>query len=89
MVGVGLCAFAGQLCLTRAYQLLPAVNASALGYSAPVFGIILDLTIFGAFPALHTLTGGGLIVASGLWCVQRSRALTVFTTASRQEAGSP
>ena len=88
LVGVGFCAFVGQLCLTRAYQLLPAVNASALGYSTPVFGIMMDLSIFGAVPAFHTLLGGSLIVASGLWWVQRSRASTEAKTASLHEPGS-
>ena len=89
LVGVGLCAFTGQLCLTKAYQVLPAVSASALGYSAPVFGIFLDLTIFGVLPAMHTFVGGCIIVSSGLWWVQRSRASTDPMTKSRQESGSP
>jgi len=88
LVGVGLCAFVGQLCLTRAYQLLPAVNASALGYSTPLFGIALDLSVFGVIPELHTFFGGSLIVASGLWWVQRSRASTDAKTTSLHESGS-
>ena len=88
LIGVGLCAFIGQLCLTRAYQLLPAVNASALGYSTPVFGIMLDLSIFGVVPPAQTLIGGSFIVASGLWWVQRSRASTEAKTVSLHEPGS-
>ena len=82
LVGVGLSAFAGQLCLTKAYQ-LPAVRASALGYSAPLFGITVDLALFAAVPTTSTLIGGALIVLSGLWWIHPSIASTEEITSAR------
>ena len=82
LIGVGLSAFVGQLCLTKAYQVLPAVNASTLGYSAPIFGIFMDLAIFTAVPTGTTLLGGALIVVSGLWWIQPSMASTDETTSA-------
>ena len=84
LVGVGLSAFAGQLCLTKAYQILPAVRASALGYSAPLFGTIIDLALFAAVPTTSTLIGGALIVLSGLWWIHPSIASTEEITSVRQ-----
>ena len=89
LVGVGFCAFVGQLCLTKTYQLLPAVNASAIGYAAPVFGVLMDLTVFGALPSLPTIVGGLIIVASGLWWIQSDRPSTDAMTSSRHDSGSP
>ena len=82
LIGVGLSAFVGQLCLTKAYQVLPAVNASTLGYSAPIFGIFMDLAIFTAVPTGTTLLGGALIVLSGLWWIQPSMSSTDETTSA-------
>ena len=67
LIGVGLAALTGQLCLTRAYQELPAIRASALGYAAPVVGVCVDIVIFASWPMPHTLFGGALIITSGLW----------------------
>jgi drug/metabolite transporter (DMT)-like permease len=61
LVAVGLAATIGQLCMTRAYAKAPPANVAVVGLSQVVFGLILDVTMWGRPIDGWTLVGIGLI----------------------------
>jgi drug/metabolite transporter (DMT)-like permease len=67
LLGVGLCATVGQLCLTKAFASGPAAKVSVIGMSQIVFAMILEVLILDrSFNAL-TLLGMGLVVTPCCW----------------------
>jgi drug/metabolite transporter (DMT)-like permease len=63
LVGIGVLATAGQLCLTRAYALAPAARIGAFTYVAVVFGGLIGWGLWGERPDGASLAGMGLVVA--------------------------
>jgi drug/metabolite transporter (DMT)-like permease len=77
LVGIGVLATFGQLCLTRAYALAPAARVGAFTYVAVVFGGLIGWTLWGERPDATSLTGMALVVACCLlagWRGPRARA---------------
>jgi S-adenosylmethionine uptake transporter len=66
VLAAGVAGTAAQYCLTRAYQLAPAVLVSAVGYSAPVMTMGLGMALFGKAPDALALAGCGLILMAGV-----------------------
>ena len=65
VLGIGACAAAGQLLMTRAYQLDRAARVAAASYTAPLFGFLADAAWFGQAPGWHATIGAVLVVAGG------------------------
>ena len=63
LVGTGLFAAVGQLCLTKAYSLAPAARIGVFTYSAAVFGGILGWALWGESPDSASIAGMLLVVA--------------------------
>jgi drug/metabolite transporter (DMT)-like permease len=63
LVGIGVLATAGQLCLTRAYALAPAARIGAFTYVAVVFGGLIGWLLWGERPDAATAAGMALVVA--------------------------
>ena len=62
LLGTGVLATAGQLCLTRAYALAPAARIGAFTYSAVVFGGLLGWAAWGEAPDAASLAGMALVI---------------------------
>ena len=62
LIGIGLFATAGQLCLTRAYALAPAARIGAFTYVAVVFGGLIGWTLWGERPDAQSLLGMVLVI---------------------------
>jgi drug/metabolite transporter (DMT)-like permease len=63
LVGIGVLATLGQLCLTRAYALAPAARIGAFTYVAVVFGGLAGWALWGERPDLASFGGMALVVA--------------------------
>ena len=63
LVGTGVFATIGQLCLTRAYALAPAARIGAFTYVAVVFGGLLGWALWQEAPDAVSITGMALVIA--------------------------
>ncbi len=63
LVGIGVLATVGQLCLTRAYALAPAARIGAFTYVAVVFGGLIGWVSWSERPDAASLAGMALVVA--------------------------
>lgn len=62
LVGIGVLATAGQLCLTRAYALAPAARIGAFTYVAVVFGGLIGWALWQERPDAASLAGMALVI---------------------------
>lgn len=81
VAGIGLAGALGQWAITEAFRRGEASMIAPLEYSALVWGLLLDLTLWGVLPDGITWLGAGIIIASGLYLLRRERV--------HAEAGHP
>jgi drug/metabolite transporter (DMT)-like permease len=62
LVGIGVLATLGQLCLTRAYALAPAARIGAFTYVAVVFGGLIGWALWRERPDAASVSGMALVV---------------------------
>ncbi len=74
LAGIGACAAAAQLLMTRAYQAARAPRVAAASHVQPVWGGLADLVFFGLLPSLNTWVGGAIVMAAVGWLVWRTPA---------------
>ena len=75
LVGIGVGATMGQVLMTRAYQADRAATVAAASHIGPVWGVLIDLVIFGVLPATNTILGGAVVMVAVLWLVFRPQGL--------------
>lgn len=73
IAGVGLSGALAQYAITEAFRRGEASLIAPLEYTALVWGVLLDLTLWGVLPDGVTWIGAGIIVASGLYLLRRER----------------
>jgi len=66
----------GQYAITDAFRRAPASRTAPLEYTALIWGIILDRVLWNTLPDAITLTGAGVIIASGIYLLRREREHT-------------
>ena len=71
--GIGVAGAIGQYAITEAFRLAEASRVAPLEYSALVWGLLLDLTLWGVLPDAVTWIGAAIIVASGLYLIRREK----------------
>lgn len=80
LAGLALSGFLGQLAISEAFRHGQAAAIAPFEYSALAWGIALDWLIWSATPDGWTLSGGAIIIASGLYLARseapRRRAAT-------------
>ncbi len=81
IAGMGLAGAAGQVALTRAFQLGEASLIAPLEYTGLVWVIGWDVLFWGVLPDGYTWLGGAIIVASGLYLLHRERIRKVAAPA--------
>jgi drug/metabolite transporter (DMT)-like permease len=79
LLGLALTGFLAQLAITEAFRHGQAAAVAPFEYSALAWAILLDWTFWRSVPDLYTLTGGAVIIASGIYLIRREapRALIV------------
>ena len=63
----------GQYAITEAFRRAAASRIAPIEYTALVWGIILDRLVWHTLPDAVTLVGAAVIIASGLYLLQRER----------------
>jgi drug/metabolite transporter (DMT)-like permease len=71
LVGVGLAASAGQVCLTKAFVHGPPAKVAVVGLTQIVFAMGLDILLFSKTFDRWTLLGVGLVLIPTAWVVTR------------------
>lgn len=78
LISLGIGGGLGQLCVTFAYRYAPAGILAPMIYSAMLWSVLLDITLYGNWPTESLLLGCGIIIASGLMIVfHESRGKTL------------
>ena len=75
MVGVGLSGALGQNFITQAFRRAPASVVTPFEYTALLWGVLLDFAIWHVLPGAVTLVGGSIVIAAGLFLIERERRL--------------
>ena len=75
MAAAGLCGGLGHYILIKAYEIAPASILSPFVYTQLIWMIIAGYIVFGDFPDVWTLTGGMIVIASGLYIFHREARL--------------
>lgn len=73
IAGVGLTGALGQYFVIEAFRLGEASAIAPLEYTALLWGVLLDFGLWHVLPDGATWVGAGIIVASGLYLLQRER----------------
>ena len=71
--GIGVAGAIGQYAITEAFRLAEASRVAPLEYSALVWGLLLDLSLWGVLPDAVTWIGAAIIIASGLYLIRREK----------------
>ncbi len=73
LIGVGLFGSLGQHFITEAFRNAPASVVTPFEYTALVWGVLLDLVVWGVLPSAITLLGGSIVIGAGLYLMWRER----------------
>ena len=73
ILGIGVGGALGQYTITEAFRLGEASLIAPLEYTALIWGVGLDLALWGVLPDAVTWLGAAIIVASGLYLLRRER----------------
>lgn len=71
LILIGLVGGVGQILITRAFSLAPAVTVSPFQYTQIVWGVALGWLIFADRPDPTVLLGAAVVIASGLYLLHR------------------
>lgn len=75
ILGIGIAGGFGQYAVTEAFRLGEASLIAPLEYTALVYGVLLDVALWGVLPDGATWLGAAIIVGSGLYLLRRERAV--------------
>jgi drug/metabolite transporter (DMT)-like permease len=73
LLGVGITATAGQLCLTKAFTIGQPAKVAVVGLSQIVFTMIVDVCVFGVEFTRFNMLGIVLVLAPTAWVLLQSR----------------
>jgi drug/metabolite transporter (DMT)-like permease len=73
IAGLGISGALGQYFITEAFRRAPPPVIAPLEYTALAWGMLFDWVIWATAPSLRMLSGAAIIVASGLYIIQRER----------------
>lgn len=80
ILGIGIAGGLGQYAVTEAFRLGEASLIAPLEYTALVYGVLLDLALWGVLPDGVTWLGAAIIVGSGLYLLRREKAVASTST---------
>ena len=69
LIALGVCGAIGQLLLTEAFRSAPPAIVAPFEYTALLWGILIDWTVWSVLPASRVYVGGGIVMASGLYLI--------------------
>ncbi len=86
LVAIGVVGGMGQIAMTQAYRLGPASAIAQFEYSAIVWAIVFDISIWAIWPDRGVLAGAAVMAAAGLYIFRREAELA---RRARQDAAGP
>lgn len=84
LIGAGIAGGVGQIFLTESYRHADMSIIAPFDYTSLILSIIIGYLVFGDVPTLHTLTGGLIVIAAGIFIILRERALGLERAASKK-----
>jgi drug/metabolite transporter (DMT)-like permease len=84
LVAAGFCGGVAQILMTEAYRHAEASTVAPFEYTSMILGIIVGYLAFGDIPTIHTLVGGAIVVAAGMFIIWRERQLGLRRGAARK-----
>jgi drug/metabolite transporter (DMT)-like permease len=75
LAGIGLLGSLGQHFITEAFSNAPAAVVTPFEYTALLWGVLLDLVVWGVLPGAVTLAGGAIVIGAGLFLIRREAGL--------------
>ena len=82
IAAVGIGGYLGQWAITEAFRLGEASFLAPFEYSALVWGLAFDWTLWKTLPDARALAGAAVIIASGIYLVRRERLTSLQKSAS-------
>jgi drug/metabolite transporter (DMT)-like permease len=79
LIAMGVTGALGQLLITEAFKCAPVSIVAPFEYSTLFWGVLLDLMLWGDLPGPIVFVGAAVIVASGLYLMQRERTPPLVT----------
>ncbi len=70
---IGILGSTGHFAMIKAFECAPATTIAPFGYTSLLWATGYGYIVFDEFPDTFTLTGGAIIVASGLYVLHRER----------------
>lgn len=77
IAGIGLAGAIAQMLLIEAFRSAPASVIAPFEYTALFWGITIDWVVWSALPSLRVLTGGAIVIGSGLYIIWRERQIAL------------
>jgi drug/metabolite transporter (DMT)-like permease len=84
LVAAGFCGGIAQILMTEAYRHAEASTVAPFEYTSMILGIVVGYLAFGDLPTIHTLIGGVIVVAAGMFIIWRERQLGLRRGAARK-----
>ncbi|MEO3387820.1 DMT family transporter [Mesorhizobium sp. CAU 1741] len=86
LVAAGICGGVGQILMTESYRHAEASTVAPFEYSSMILGIAVGYLAFGDLPTAHTVVGGIIVVAAGIFIIWRERQLGLERGKARKVA---
>jgi drug/metabolite transporter (DMT)-like permease len=74
LIALGVFGAIGQHLLTEAFRAAPPSVVAPFEYTALLWGILIDWTVWHVLPATRVYVGGGIVIASGLYLIWHERS---------------
>jgi drug/metabolite transporter (DMT)-like permease len=84
LIAAVFCGGIAQILMTEAYRHAEASTVAPFEYASLILGIIVGYLAFGDVPTIHTLIGGTIVVAAGMFIIWRERRLGLRRGAARK-----
>lgn len=84
LVAAGFVGGIAQILMTEAYRHADVSTVAPFEYTSMLLAIIVGYFVFAEVPTIHTLVGGAIVVAAGLFIIWRERRLGIKRAAARK-----
>lgn len=88
LAAIGVFSAIAQHLLTEAFRNAPPSVVAPFEYTALLWGILIDRTVWGVLPTSRVYVGGGIVIASGLyliWREHRTRSAPIAAETAAQQ----
>jgi drug/metabolite transporter (DMT)-like permease len=86
---LGMAGALGQHLITQAFRFAPASVVAPFEYTALLWGVAIDWTVWTVLPSARMFAGAGLVVGSGIYLIWRERQLQIDLAATTDSPRNP